>query len=95
LFPELSARHPALRPAIAKPEQDHEMIASLVTRFEHALTTSAAPDELSLHPDGIAAIMESHFRYEERRLLDTLSTLDLVADPTLSSAHSEPGHRLG
>jgi hemerythrin-like domain-containing protein len=81
LFPELSARHPALRPVIAKLEQDHEMIASLVTRFDHALATSAAPDELSLHLDGIAAIMESHFRYEERQLLDTLSTLDLVADP--------------
>ena len=81
LFPELSARHPALRPAIAKLEQDHQMIASLLTDFDHALTTPDSPSELSLHLDGIAAIMESHFRYEERQLLDALSTFDLAADP--------------
>jgi hemerythrin-like domain-containing protein len=81
LFPELSGRHPALRPAIVKLEQDHEMIASLLVQFDHALTSSAAPSELSLQLAGLSAIMESHFRYEERQLLDTLTTLDLVADP--------------
>lgn len=29
----------------------------------------------------LAAIMESHFRYEERRLLGPLSALELDADP--------------
>ena len=29
----------------------------------------------------LSAIMESHFRYEERQLLDALSALDLEADP--------------
>lgn len=81
LFPELSARHPGLRSTIAKLVQDHEMIASLLAQLDHALTSSASPDELSLHLDGLTAIMESHFNYEERQLLDTLSTLDLVADP--------------
>jgi hemerythrin-like domain-containing protein len=81
LFPELSERHPMLRPTIAKLEQDHEMIASLLTQLDHALTSSAAPEELSLHLNGLSAIMESHFRYEERQLLDVLSALELVADP--------------
>jgi hemerythrin-like domain-containing protein len=81
LFPELSARHPTLKATIAKLEQDHTMIASLLTQFDHALTSSAPPDELSLHLNGLSAIMESHFRYEERQLLDVLSALDLVADP--------------
>jgi hemerythrin-like domain-containing protein len=80
LFPELSARHPALRPVIAKLTQDHEMIAALLTQFDRALT-SAAPSELALHLDGLSAIMESHFQYEERQLLGTLATLDLAADP--------------
>ena len=31
--------------------------------------------------EGIAAIMESHFRYEERQLLAVLDTLTLDADP--------------
>ena len=81
LFPELSARHPRLRSTIAKLVQDHELIAALLTQFSHALTASATPDELVRHLDGLSAIMESHFSYEERQLLDTLSALDLAADP--------------
>lgn len=81
LFPELSARHPRLRSPIAKLMQDHEVIAALLTQLDHALTASATPDELVRHLDGLSAIMESHFNYEERQLLDTLSTLDVEADP--------------
>lgn len=81
LFPELSARHPRLASTIAKLVQDHEMIAALLTQFDHALTASATPDELVRHLDGLGAIMESHFNYEERQLLDTVSTLCLEADP--------------
>ena len=81
LFPELSARHPSLRPAIAKLQQDHEIIATLLGRFDQAIASAAAPRELSMHLDGLTAIMESHFRYEERELLDVLAKLDLDADP--------------
>ena len=81
LFPELSARHPGLRPVIAKLAQDHEMIAALLTQFGHALTAAATPDELARHLDGLSAIMESHFSYEERKLLGILSALHLAADP--------------
>jgi hemerythrin-like domain-containing protein len=81
LFPELSARHPELRPVIAKLAQDHEMIAALLTQFGHALNAAAAPAELARHLDGLSAIMESHFSYEERQLLGILSALRLIADP--------------
>ena len=81
LFPELSARHPELRPVITKLAQDHEMMAALLTRFGRALNAAAAPDELARHLDGLSAIMESHFRYEERQLLGILSALRLPADP--------------
>ncbi len=81
LFPELAARHPALRPTIAKLEQDHSMIEYLLTRFDHAVRSSASRAELARHLEGISAIMESHFRYEERQLLDILATLDLDAEP--------------
>jgi hypothetical protein len=57
------------------------MIASLLTQFDHALASSATAGELLRHLEGLSAIMESHFRYEERQLLDTLATLDLAADP--------------
>jgi hemerythrin-like domain-containing protein len=81
LFPELTARHPSLRPTIAKLQQDHEMIAMLLRRFDRAITSKARPSELAMHLDGLSAIMESHFRYEERELLAVLSTLDVDADP--------------
>jgi hemerythrin-like domain-containing protein len=81
LFPQLSAQYPALRPAIVKLRQDHELIASLLTQFDQAISSDAPPAELSLQLDGLAAIMESHFRYEERQLLGPLSALELDADP--------------
>jgi hypothetical protein len=36
---------------------------------------------LERHLGGVAALMENHFRYEERHLLTVLETLDLDADP--------------
>ncbi|ALJ18963.1 hemerythrin domain-containing protein [Microbacterium sp. No. 7] len=81
LFPELSARHPELRATIAKLTQDHEMIGTLLGQFERAIAADAGRDVLSRHLEGLAAIMESHFRYEERELLGILATLDLDADP--------------
>jgi hemerythrin-like domain-containing protein len=81
LFPRLSAQYPALRPTLAKLRQDHELIASLLIQFDQAVSADAGPAELSLQLDGLAAIMESHFRYEERQLLGPLSALELDADP--------------
>ncbi len=81
LFPELSARHPGLRPVIAKLGQDHELIAALLTQFDQALKAAAPRGELARHLDGLGAIMESHFGYEERQLLGVLSALRLEADP--------------
>ena len=66
---------------MAKLRQDHELIASLLTQFDQAVSSDAPPAELSLQLDGLAAIMESHFRYEERQLLGPLSALELDADP--------------
>ena len=81
LFPQLSARYPALRPAIVKLRQDHELIAALLTQFDQAISADARPADLSLQLDGLAAIMESHFQYEERQLLGPLSGFELDADP--------------
>lgn len=81
LFPELSARHPELRPVIAKLEQDHGMIAMLLGELDRAIASAAPPGEPIRHLDGISAIMESHFRYEERELLGVLEGPALDADP--------------
>ncbi len=57
------------------------MIASLLRQLDRSLSSAAPPGEVALQLDGVAAIMESHFRYEERQLLGTLSALELDADP--------------
>ena len=81
LFPQLSAQYPALQPTLVKLQQDHELIAALLTQFDQAISSGAPPAELSSQLDGLAAIMESHFRYEERQLLGPLAALQLDADP--------------
>ena len=81
LFPAIAAEHPELRETLRKLEQDHSMIGHLIGGLQTAVDTAASPDELSRHLEGIAAIMESHFRFEERQLLTVLETLALDADP--------------
>jgi hemerythrin-like domain-containing protein len=79
LFPELLGRHPELDETIAYLKQDHSMIAHLLGGLDKAIDSHAPAEELGRHLEGLAAIMESHFRYEERQLLAVLATLDLDA----------------
>ncbi len=80
LFPALDVGHPELGEVIAQLRDDHGMIAYLLLELDHALRAYAPPEELARHLDGIGAIMESHFGYEERRLLPLLARLELDAD---------------
>jgi hypothetical protein len=58
------------------------MIAHVLGGLQAAIDRSATAAELSGHLEGIGAIMENHFRYEERQLLTILQTLDLAASVT-------------
>jgi hemerythrin-like domain-containing protein len=82
LFPVLEARHPELGETIRALRQDHRMIAHLLTGLADAVASARAVDELARHLEGVAAIMESHFRYEERALDAILAHLDLDASPS-------------
>ena len=81
LFPAIAAAHPELGETLRYLEQDHSMIEHLLSGLRAAVERAASPAELDRHLEGIAAIMESHFRYEERQLLTVLDTLALNADP--------------
>ena len=73
LFTELLALRPDLEPAVAKLAEDHTLIAAIVRQVQ-ALAEQAptAPAEnrprLRRELDGLTAITESHFRYEERAI---------------------------
>jgi hemerythrin-like domain-containing protein len=84
LFPELEARHPELGDVLRRLRQDHGMIGHLLGALELALDRAGDPASsraaVERHLDGIGAIMESHFRYEEKALGSVLAALDLDAD---------------
>lgn len=77
LFPAIEAAHPHLAPVLRTLEQDHSMMAHLLGGLAAAVERAATPAELDRHLEGIEAIMESHFRFEERQLLTVLETLEL------------------
>ncbi|MFG6401780.1 hemerythrin domain-containing protein [Microbacterium sp. P04] len=82
LFPPLVAQFPELAGVVSKLTQDHEMMATLLGRFDAAVRSAESPATLALHLQGFAAIMESHFRFEERQLEPVLDRLQLDADPS-------------
>lgn len=81
LFPAIAARHPDLIPVVERLREDHGTIAWLLAELNTAMDAGTTREEAARHLDGIEAIMESHFRYEEAKLLDVLETFDLAADP--------------
>jgi hypothetical protein len=71
MFAELAKARPDLAGTLDKLVEDHEIIGTILQRV--ADLASAAPDadgatlaRLKGELDGLAAIMESHFRFEER-----------------------------
>lgn len=82
LFPQILAERPDLKPVLDKLMQDHSMLEYLIGDLAAALDSGADPAELHRHLDGIGAIMESHFGYEERQLLQVLETISPTGTPT-------------
>ncbi|MFE7562810.1 hemerythrin domain-containing protein [Kitasatospora sp. NPDC057500] len=81
MFVRLVRERPALAPTIDKLVEDHGLISSILVRVrELALGAAGSPDAerdpvqrdpaqwepVRRELDGLAAILESHFRYEER-----------------------------
>ena len=78
LFPRIVADHPELGPVVDRLMQDHALLGYLIADLE-AVPADAEHAEIQRHLDGIEAIMESHFAYEERQLvavLDAMTTAD-------------------
>ncbi len=72
LFDVVLADRPELAPVVADLKRDHSMLDHLLGELERAALSGAAQDELLRHLDGIEAVMETHFRYEEKKLVDVL-----------------------
>jgi hypothetical protein len=80
LFPAIVAARPDLAPVIAALSQDHSMIDHLIAGLKTALEAGLSTEEKRRHLDGIGAVMETHFRFEEKKLIEVLEasrTLEL------------------
>ncbi|GIG41704.1 hemerythrin domain-containing protein [Cellulomonas phragmiteti] len=86
VFPGLLAVAPELRDVLDQLVRDHAMLSHLLGELQRAVDAgqaAGAHDRAALqrHLDGIEAVMETHFRYEEKRLLPVLAGLALDATP--------------
>jgi len=82
LLPALRAAAPELAPVINNLTEDHALVAGILRRLRELLTpdqASLGPDALARELDGLIAILESHFSYEERRIAKALDALDAGA----------------
>ena len=81
VFPGLLAVAPQLRDVVDQLVRDHAMLSHLLGELQRAVDAREGPATLHRHLDGIEAVMETHFRYEEKRLLPVLAGLALDATP--------------
>lgn len=76
LFPALRAAAPELAPVIDNLAGDHALVAGILRQVRELLgRASSSPDALVRELDGLTAILESHFSYEERRIARVLDSL--------------------
>ena len=99
LLPALRAAAPELGPAIDNLIEDHALVAGILAQIRERLAPGRTPPgSLTRELDGLTAILESHFSYEERRLgqaLDGLGPSAWTADVFAPGQVSDAGHRGG
>jgi hemerythrin-like domain-containing protein len=80
-FPALGALHPELRPMLEELGRDHHVLAGILRGLEELLgrpgpdTEPVDPQRVRTELDSLAALLESHFVYEEKRLVAALDAL--------------------
>ncbi|MCP2356297.1 hypothetical protein HD597_003317 [Nonomuraea thailandensis] len=79
-FPEVGARFPELRPVLDELRRDHRLIDDSLRRLQElvaGLDGERDPAEVRREIDSLAALMETHFVYEEKRIVAALNALDV------------------
>jgi hypothetical protein len=81
VFPLLARRHPELRAFLAELERDHRVLAGLLTELRATAARlggagEAGVGEVRRELDVLSALLETHFRGEEKRLVGVLNAID-------------------
>lgn len=80
-FPALAELHPELRPVLEELGRDHHVVAGILRGLEELLgrpgpdTGPVDGQRVRTELDSLAALLESHFVYEEKRLVAALNAL--------------------
>ncbi|MGW3625552.1 hemerythrin domain-containing protein [Streptomyces sp. NPDC000880] len=80
-FPALGELHPELRPVLDELGRDHHAVAGILRGLEELLgrpgldTQPVDAQRLRTELDSLAALLESHFVYEEKRLVAALNAM--------------------
>jgi iron-sulfur cluster repair protein YtfE (RIC family) len=89
VFRVIARRHPELGSVIGELERDHRIVADMLSELEGILAAvSAEPGpvearRLRAELDGLTALLESHFAYEEKKLVAALDAVDTRTGPQL------------
>ena len=81
VFPFLAGQHPELGPVIEELMRDHRQVAEILDQItELVRELGARPDaaevaRMRTELDGLAALLENHLNYEERKLVPILDAL--------------------
>jgi hypothetical protein len=73
VFPVLAREHPELRPVLDELGRDHRIVSDALAAL--GKLGDVEPEVLQRELAGVAALMETHFTYEERKIADVLSAL--------------------
>ncbi|MFJ8913192.1 hemerythrin domain-containing protein [Amycolatopsis sp. NPDC102389] len=82
-FLVLADKFPELRPSLEELAHDHGVMTGIIERLEELVAgvgPGSSQDEIldvQRELDGLTAIMETHFRYEEKRIVEVLNSLDM------------------
>jgi hypothetical protein len=72
-FPVLARHFPELRPVLTELSRDHRQVAEVLDRLKEVSTMDVATAEREL--DTLAALLETHLVYEEKKLVAALNRL--------------------
>ncbi len=78
-FPELAQQFPGLRPVLEELRRDHRLVADSLQRLQALLDSlgqQTDPVAVRTELDSLAALMETHFTYEEKRIASALNALN-------------------
>jgi len=81
-FPVLAKHYPELRPVLTELSHDHRQVAEVLTRLGELSTMAAEVARREL--DTLAALLETHLVYEEKKLVAALNSLRPDATETVA-----------